>query len=78
MNKAIASNYLKYQNKEFNETKIMFLGLNINELSYESLTWILRSIQRDRITPTEKIIISRIKEIFSIKISKEQWNKILL
>ena len=75
--KALNNNYLRYTNKEFNENKMSFISLTIQDMSYESLSWVLRCIQRDRITPTEKIILSRIKEIFAIKILKEHWNIIL-
>ena len=35
------------------------------------------SIKRDFITPTERLILSRIKECFGIKLSKGEWSSIV-
>jgi len=55
-----------------------FISLNLEYLSLESLTWVLKSIKKDAMTPTEKIILSRIKECFKLKITPKQWEKVLL
>ena len=55
-----------------------FISLNLDYLSLESLTWVLKSIRKDAMTPTEKIILSRIKECFKLKITPKQWEKVLL
>ena len=46
-------------------------------MSHQSLIWVLYSIRNDSITPTEKLVLSRIKECFSLKINPKQWEKIL-
>ena len=55
-----------------------FISLNLEYLSLESMTWVLKSIRKDAMTPTEKIILSRIKECFRLKITPKQWEKVLL
>lgn len=52
-------------------------SLSLDQISYESLTWILKTIRKDSMTPTEKIIISRIKECFGLKITPKQWETII-
>jgi hypothetical protein len=39
------------------------------------MIWILRSIKIDKMTPSEKFVISRIKECFGLKISQKVWEK---
>ena len=55
-----------------------FISLNLEYLSLESMTWVLKSIRKDAMTPTEKIILSRIKECFRLKITPKQWEKVLI
>lgn len=54
-----------------------FISLHLDELSLESLCWVLRSLQKDEMTPTEKVILSRIKETFSLKLSINDWLQVL-
>lgn len=54
-----------------------FVSLNLNELSLQSLIWILKSIKLDLMTPCEKLVISRIKQCFALKITTKNWEKIL-
>lgn len=54
-----------------------FVSLNLEYLSLESLVWVLKSIRKDAMTPTEKIILSRIKECFRLKITPKQWERVL-
>lgn len=55
-----------------------FISLNLEHISLESLVWVLKSIRKDAMTPTEKIILSRIKECFKLKITPKQWEKVIL
>lgn len=45
-------------------------------VSLESITWCLRSLRIDEMTPTEKAIQSRVKEAFGYKINSKLWEKI--
>lgn len=53
-------------------------SLVLDHISVESLCWILKTLRKDAMTPTEKIIVSRIKECFGLKISPKQWEKSIL
>lgn len=46
-------------------------------ISMESLMWVLKSLQMDEMTPTEKAIQSRIKEAFSYKVNTIIWEKLI-
>ena len=54
-----------------------FISIHLDEISLESLIWVLRSLMRDEMTPNEKVILSRIKESYSLKMSYEHWKQIL-
>jgi hypothetical protein len=43
----------------------------------ESLVWVIRSIKLDLMTPGEKLILSRIKESFDIKLHSKFWQTII-
>lgn len=50
---------------------LKYFSLRLNCISIESLFWIMRSIEIDRMKPTESLIHSRFKECFAIQIRKE-------
>lgn len=57
-----------------NETETFgYISLHLESLSVESLFWVLKSLQLDEMTPTEKLIQSRVKESFCLKLSLETW-----
>ena len=37
-------------------------------LSYEALLWVLQSLRKDEMQPSERAIVSRAKEAFGVKI----------
>ena len=44
------------------------ISLQLDNISLQSLGWILKSIRNDQMTPSEKLILSRIKVIFILNI----------
>jgi len=54
-----------------------FIGLLLDEITIESLSWAIKSIKIDLMTPTEKLILSRIKECYGLKIEQTRWKEIL-
>jgi len=50
-----------------------YISLHFECLSLESLFWVLKSLHIDEMTPTEKVILSRIKESFCLKLPIEVW-----
>jgi len=60
-----------------NESPYCYIGLLLNVLTIESLTWVIKSIKCDLMTPTEKLILSRIKECYGLKIDPNYWKVIL-
>ena len=54
-----------------------FLSLSLSCISVEALSWILRSIQNDKMQPSQNLIHSRIKEFFDIKIGQKEWKKFI-
>lgn len=66
------------QNKSFcGMIHMIFLGLKIDRLTLEVLHWILRSLRNDEMLPSERAILSRVKEAFDIKPSEEEWESLL-
>ena len=49
----------------------------IDFLSVECLTWVIESIKEDKMTPSEKLINSRLKESFDLKLSTKLWESII-
>ena len=44
------------------------ISLQLDNISLQSLGWILKSIRNDQMTPSEKLILSRIKVLFILNI----------
>ena len=61
-----------------NSIKVDYISLVIENLSLQSLVWILKSLRIDKITPSEKLILSRIKECFAYKIPLKNWEKLVI
>jgi len=56
---------------------LIYIGMLLDELTLESLSWVIKSIKLDLMTPTEKLILSRIKEVYGLKIDQGRWKDIL-
>jgi hypothetical protein len=54
-----------------------FASLRIKTISLDSVLWILKSLERDAMTPIEKAVQSRFKESFAVKMTTHEWNKLL-
>lgn len=52
-----------------------YISINLPVVSLESVIWILKSLERDEMTPTERSVQSRFKESFGIKINTQEWEK---
>lgn len=52
-----------------------YISINLPVVSLESVIWILKSLERDEMTPTERSVQSRFKESFGIKINAQEWEK---
>lgn len=61
--------------RKFGDSKpLLFVSLMLTSTSIEAILWILLSIKHDKMKPTEKLILSRIKEYFLLKINQKDWN----
>lgn len=56
---------------------LCFLSLQLEIITHECLTWVMASLKRDEMTPTEKALQNRIKEAFAFKISNSLWECIV-
>lgn len=56
---------------------VNFVSLKLDTMSLEALLWILRSLKRDEMIPTERAIQSRMKEVYDYKPSPAQWSSLL-
>lgn len=54
-----------------------FASFRIKTISLDSVLWILKSLERDVMTPIEKAVQSRFKESFAVKMSTYEWGKLL-
>jgi hypothetical protein len=56
--------------RKFGDSRpIKYASLGVTSISLEIIIWIILSIKRDRMKPTDKLVLSRIKEYFMLKIS---------
>ena len=55
-----------------------FISMMLDQLTIQSLIWVIKSLINDDLTPFEKTITSRIKEAFGIKINQIIWQGIYL
>ena len=56
---------------------LSFVSLQLEIISHECITWVLTSLRKDEMTPTEKAVQSRIKEAFAFKITTQLWEYIM-
>lgn len=63
--------------RNIGETEVEYVSLLLDTISIECLYWVIRSIQEDLMAPTEKLILSRLKESFDIKVHSKLWNYIM-
>lgn len=69
------SNIFHITVRKFGDSKaLLFVSLMLTSISIEAMLWILLSIKNDRMKPSEKLILSRIKEYFLLKINQKDWN----
>ena len=59
------------------EQTFTYVGLKLDTITIESLGWVCRSIKRDAMAPTEKLILSRIKECFAFKLDSKLWKALV-
>ena len=73
------SKVLRRFNRNIGETEVEYVSLQIEmqQLSIECLYWVVRSIEEDRMAPTEKLILSRLKESFDLKVQSKLWHYII-
>jgi hypothetical protein len=50
------------------------VSLLIEDLSFETIVWVLRAIRKDEMTPSDKLIQSRIKECLGMKLPASGWS----
>lgn len=60
-----------------NSQKIELVSLKIQVMSHQCLQWVITSLRRDEMTPTEAAIKNRTKEAFALKVYDEQWEIIM-
>eukprot|EP00825_Cyclidium_porcatum_P025901 TRINITY_DN2801_c0_g2_i1.p1 TRINITY_DN2801_c0_g2~~TRINITY_DN2801_c0_g2_i1.p1 ORF type:complete len:915 (-),score=168.77 TRINITY_DN2801_c0_g2_i1:203-2947(-) len=64
--------------RKFGDTEPTFyVSLHLQTISVQSIIWILESIKRDRMTPSEKLVFSRIKECYGLKINQYYWSCVI-
>ena len=69
---------IHYTTRKFGDSKpIKYVSLLFKSLSVESIIWQLKSIRNDRMKPTEKLMLSRIKEYFALKINLKDWSSFI-
>ncbi|CAD8132313.1 unnamed protein product [Paramecium octaurelia] len=60
-----------------NGSTINFYALAVKNLTFENLFWIIKSLKKDLITPTERLVQSRIKECYGFKYKRNEWDLII-
>ena len=69
------NNFFHITVRKFGDMKpLRYCSLLLESISVEALVWILLSIKNDRMKPTDKLVLSRIKEYFLLKLSQKDWN----
>jgi hypothetical protein len=60
--------------RKFGDYKpLRYISLLLNSVSVEAIAWILWSIKNDRMKPTDKLVLSRLKEYFLLKVAQKDW-----
>ena len=60
-----------------NSQRIEFVSLKIQVLSHQCLQWVITSLKRDEMTPTESAIKNRTKEAFDFKTQSDYWEAVM-
>lgn len=55
----------------------LLASLRVKAVSLDCVQWILKSLERDAMTPVEKAVQSRFKESFAVKMGVCEWNRLL-
>lgn len=76
--KAEQAEVLHITTRKFTDSEpFIYIGLHLDTITIESLGWVIKSIKRDGMAPTEKLILSRIKECFGLKLEANVWKNLL-
>ena len=54
-----------------------FISMKLKTISIQSLIWVIISLLEDKMTPTEKLVCTRIKESYTLKIARKTWAYLL-
>lgn len=54
--------------------KIDYFSLKLHSFSIESLIWVLKSLCKDELKPSQTLVQSRYKECFGFNILGKDWN----
>ena len=54
-----------------------FVSIKLKTVSLESVMWILKSLDKDEMTPVERAVQSRFKESFGMKMTPPEWSKLV-
>ena len=69
IDKAVSLSIIHQTDRNFaNSQKIEFVSLKIQVLSHQCLQWVITSLRRDEMTPTDSAIKNRTKEAFDFKL----------
>ena len=64
--------------KKYGENIIYeYASMHLEVISIQSIIWAIKSLKVDKMTPLEKLVLSRIKEAFRIKITQINWRSIV-
>jgi hypothetical protein len=63
--------------KEFDKSRTKFVSLKVETCSLEVLTWTLRSLCADEMLPSEKAVMARMREVFDLKPSQNEWQSLM-
>lgn len=70
--------YLITTVRQFGKAKTLTLiSMRLTFISFESILWVLKSLQIDEMAPNERAVQSRVKEAFGVKISNYLWEIIM-
>lgn len=75
-NKLTDNDFLHVTARKFGDSKsLKYVSLCLKSISLEAIIWLILSIKNDCMKPSDKLILSRIKEYFLLKISVKDWNQ---
>jgi len=53
------------------------VSLKLEFLTLENLYWVVKSLALDKLTPTEDIVMARVKEAYGLKMKTKIWSKVI-